>query len=98
MGIWTMAIPGMNPLTGLLAGVTAVALGARAGFALGGVALVLTAVLGWRALADGRGGDGSSSSAEPDSVPHQLPADELVLLTPRVDPVRNEPQVDVLGS
>ena len=52
MGIWTMAIPGMNPLTGLLAGVTAVALGPRAGFALGGVALLLTALLGWGALAD----------------------------------------------
>jgi len=55
MGIWTMAIPGMNPLTGLLAGATAVALGPRAGFALGGVALVLTAALGWGALADGPG-------------------------------------------
>jgi len=53
MGIWTMAIPGMNPLTGLLAGVTAVVLGPRAGFALGGVALLLTAALGWSALADG---------------------------------------------
>ena len=52
MGIWTMAIPGMNPLTGLLAGVTAVVLGPRAGFALGGVALLLTAALGWTALAD----------------------------------------------
>ncbi len=52
MGIWTMAIPGMNPLTGLLAGVTAVALGPRAGFALSGVALLLTALLGWGALAD----------------------------------------------
>jgi MFS family permease len=54
MGIWTMALPGMNPVTGLLAGVTAVALGPRAGFALGGVALALTAALGWGALADGR--------------------------------------------
>ncbi len=54
MGIWTMAIPGMNPITGIVAGVTAVALGPRAGFALGGVALVLTAVLGWKTLADGQ--------------------------------------------
>ena len=53
MGIWTMAIPGMNPVTGLLAGATALAFGARAGFALGGVALALTAALGWSALADG---------------------------------------------
>lgn len=55
MGIWTMAIPGMNPVTGILAGVTAVALGPRAGFALGGLALLLTALLGWSTLADGRG-------------------------------------------
>jgi MFS family permease len=53
MGIWTMALPGMNPVTGLLAGATAVALGPRAGFALGGVVLALTAVLGWGALSDG---------------------------------------------
>ena len=53
MGIWTMAIPGMNPATGLLAGATALALGPRAGFALGGVALAMTAALGWSALADG---------------------------------------------
>ena len=56
MGIWTMAIPGMNPLTGLLAGAVALAFGPRAGFALGGVALALTAALGWDALADGPGG------------------------------------------
>ena len=55
MGIWTMAIPGMNPATGLLAGATALALGPRAGFALGGVALAVTAALGWGALADGTG-------------------------------------------
>ena len=54
MGIWTMAIPGMNPVTGLLAGATALAFGPRAGFALGGVALVLAAAAGWGALADGR--------------------------------------------
>jgi len=53
MGIWTMALPGMNPITGLLAGVTAQAVGPREGFALGGVALALTAALGWGALTDG---------------------------------------------
>jgi MFS family permease len=56
MGIWTMAIPGMNPATGLLAGATALALGPRAGFGLGGVALALTAALGWSALSDGARG------------------------------------------
>jgi hypothetical protein len=48
-----MAIPGMNPVTGLLAGATALALGPRAGFALGGVALIVTAARGWGALRDG---------------------------------------------
>ena len=65
MGIWTMALPGMNPVTGLVAGATAVALGPRAGFALGGVVLALTAVLGWGALSDGSDReevDGSSPS------------------------------------
>jgi MFS family permease len=65
MGIWTMALPGMNPVTGLLAGATALALGPRAGFALGGVVLALTAVLGWDALSDGSDReevDGSSPS------------------------------------
>ena len=63
MGIWTMAIPGMNPLTGLLAGVTAVVLGPRAGFALGGVALLLTALLGWGALADGGDDDAAKRAS-----------------------------------
>ena len=53
MGVWTMALPGMNPLTGLLAGATAAALGPREGYALGGVVLAATAAFGWRALADG---------------------------------------------
>jgi MFS family permease len=37
MSLWNMAIPGMNPFTGLAAGAVADALGAREGFALSGV-------------------------------------------------------------
>lgn len=51
MGLWTMALPGMNPLTGLLAGAVTQAAGGRAGFGLGGAALVATGAIGWRALA-----------------------------------------------
>lgn len=56
MGIWTMALPGMLPVTSLLVGATATlgggALGARLAFGLSGVALMVSAALGWRALAD----------------------------------------------
>lgn len=56
MGIWTMALPGMAPLTSLLIGAVAAwgggGAGAREAFGLAGVALLVSAVLGWRALAD----------------------------------------------
>jgi MFS family permease len=52
MGIWTMALPGMNPVTGPATGVVAELLGARASFASAGVAFLVTAGLGWRALSD----------------------------------------------
>jgi hypothetical protein len=52
MGVWTMALPGMNPVTAIAAGVVTQVAGARAGFALGGVALLGAAAAGWAALAD----------------------------------------------
>ena len=52
MGLWTMALPGMNPVTALLAGAVTQAVGARVGFALGGAALLGAALSGWRALAE----------------------------------------------
>lgn len=56
MGVWTMALPGMLPVTSLLVGTVATlgggALGARLAFALSGVALTVSALVGWRALAD----------------------------------------------
>jgi MFS family permease len=52
MGVWTMALPGMNPLTGITAGAVTQAAGARVGFALGGLLLLASAGAGWRALAD----------------------------------------------
>jgi MFS family permease len=57
MGAWTMALPGMLPITSLLVGAVATwgggAAGAREAFALGGAALIVTAAVGWRSLADG---------------------------------------------
>ncbi|MCL2516697.1 MAG: MFS transporter [Microbacteriaceae bacterium] len=47
MSLWNMAIPGMNPFTGLAAGAVADAFGARAGFGLAGALflVVFTATL-----------------------------------------------------
>ncbi len=50
MGAWTMALPGMAPVTGLLAGLVAQEIDPQAGFALAGVGLVLTAAIAWRSL------------------------------------------------
>lgn len=52
MGLWTMALPGLNPITGLIVGAVAQFAGGRAGFALAGVTLGGTALAGWRALGD----------------------------------------------
>lgn len=59
MGLWNTALPGTVPLTGFLVAAVSQHLGARAGFSVSGVALIGTAILGWRALAD-RGAPGSS--------------------------------------
>jgi MFS family permease len=53
MGVWTMALPGMNPLTGLVAGAVAQTVGPRAGFGLSGAALVTCTLLTWGALTRG---------------------------------------------
>ncbi|MFC1419841.1 MFS transporter [Streptacidiphilus cavernicola] len=52
MGLWSMALPGTVPITGFLVSGVIETLGARAGFACSGVALLLAAGLGWKALAD----------------------------------------------
>jgi len=50
MGVWTMILPGLTPVTGLAAGAVTQLLGPREGFGLAGVALAAAAMLGWRAL------------------------------------------------
>jgi hypothetical protein len=52
MGLWTMALPGFNPITGVLVGATTQFVGPREGFGLAGLALAAASVIGWRALAD----------------------------------------------
>jgi MFS family permease len=52
MGLWTMALPGTEPATSPFVGYISQTFGARDGFSLSGVALLLTATIGWRALTD----------------------------------------------
>jgi hypothetical protein len=52
MGLWTMALPGTEPATSPFAGYISQTFGARDGFSLSGLALLLTATIGWRALTD----------------------------------------------
>jgi hypothetical protein len=52
MGLWTMALPGTEPATSPFAGYISQTFGARDGFSLSGLALLLTATIGWRALMD----------------------------------------------
>jgi MFS family permease len=50
MGVWTMALPGTEPITSPVVGFVGESLGAREGFALSGVALVAIAAMNWRAV------------------------------------------------
>ncbi len=52
MGVWSMALPGMNPITGVVVGVVAQTAGPRVGFGLSGAAILACTVLAWPALAD----------------------------------------------
>lgn len=63
MGVWTMALPGLNPVTGPLVGLVCDDLGPRQGFGLAGIALLLAAALAWRTLRDARN---SPAAATPD--------------------------------
>jgi MFS family permease len=50
MGVWSMALPGCEPITAPFVGWVAGSIGAREGFGLAGVALVLALAAGWPAL------------------------------------------------
>jgi len=79
MGIWVMALPGMQPVTSPVVGFTAEAAGARAGFGLAGAALLLTAAAGWRSLADHGGAPGRDRSV---SAPRSTVTPEGSAATP----------------
>lgn len=52
MGLWTMVLPGLMPVTALITGATTQYAGARAGYGIAGVFLCAAAATGWRSLAD----------------------------------------------
>jgi hypothetical protein len=52
MGLWTMVLPGLSPISGLAIGAVTEYVGPREGYGLAGVALAGAALLGWRALSE----------------------------------------------
>ena len=52
MGLWTMALPGTDVASGPFVGYVTQDLGGREGFGTAGLALLLTASIGWRALTE----------------------------------------------
>jgi len=53
MGLWTMALPGSEPVTGPGTGLVTQYVGPREGFGLAGLTLAVVAITGWRALSWG---------------------------------------------
>ena len=76
MGLWTMALPGTEPATSPSRGNISQTFGARDGFSLSGVALLLTAVTGWRALTDrpAFAGERADREADAEAVPAETTA------------------------
>ena len=54
MGVWSVALPGMNPVTGLAVGIAAALSGPRVAYGLTGVVMVVVTVSAYRALQSGR--------------------------------------------
>ena len=52
MGLWTMVLPGLIPVTALITGATTQYVGPRVGYGIAGVFLCVAAFAGWRSLAD----------------------------------------------
>lgn len=50
MGVWTMALPGCEPITSPFVGFVGETVGAREGFAVSGVAFIVLAAASWRTL------------------------------------------------
>lgn len=54
MGLWTMMLPGLMPVTALVTGAVTQYVGPREGYGIAGIGLAAVALLGWRALAPAR--------------------------------------------
>ena len=52
MGLWTMILPGLIPVTALITGAVTQYVGPREGYGIAGVFLAAAALSGWRALGD----------------------------------------------
>jgi MFS family permease len=61
LGLWTMVLPGLSPVTGLVIGAVTQLAGPRPGFALAGVALGAAGLSGWRPL-------GAHDAREPETA------------------------------
>jgi MFS family permease len=83
MGLWTMALPGTEPATSPFTGFITQTEGPRDGLGLAGLALLLTATIGWRALTD----RGPLPAAPPAGDPAaELPLTEISLTESALPP------------
>src|ERR1700722_6988610 len=82
MGLWSMALPGTEPATSPFAGYISQTFGARDGFSLSGVALLLTATIGWGALRGRPGASGDEPASGEELAAATAPAEPTLADTP----------------
>jgi MFS family permease len=99
MGLWTMALPGTEPATSPFAGYISQTFGARDGFSLSGVALLLTAVIGWRALNDrpASAGEGAAGEAAAKAGPAETTAPTATAALAETAVLAEPPFADTAG-
>jgi sugar phosphate permease len=99
MGLWTMALPGTEPATSPFAGFISQTFGARDGFSLSGVALLLTAVIGWRALNDrpASAGEGAAGEAAAKAGPAETTAPTATAALAETAVLAEPPFADTAG-
>ena len=51
MGLWTMVLPGLVPITAVISSAVTQFGGPRAGYGIAGILLAAAVLVGWRALA-----------------------------------------------
>jgi hypothetical protein len=77
-----MALPGTEPATSPFAGYISQTFGARDGFSLSGLALLLTATIGWRALRDRPVASGDEPASGEELAAATAPAEPTLADTP----------------